>query len=858
MRRPPSAGASLNRARLRKEAHKRWHYWPLRLLPAIALTMAGTYLFIALFTYSPADPAWSGVLILGEEYANAAGKKGAWVSDILFSFLGDAAYLLGIAAFAFAWQKMASVRALDFWPWAPLGGILLVAGGAAADAPWPRSGLPAGTGGLVGQTLFRGLCALLPPYPAFLIALTLSATGILLILGLRPSSIFEMVGEAAESASSRVFRLVKRFWGYFYPALLRWQGEESLQEDDALQAHSPRLQVMEDEERPEGPLEEPHPLLKTFPELLPDLAAAGQGPAAHGDARQAKEEKLPRAQARDAEESFPEDEGAAHEPLLGMAERGTEEQKKVFHFPQIFSFRYNVQEKKDPVLAPGDAYVPREASHHLFSPLSPSAKEPLFSREEEPKEFPPSLSLLDIALAAPSGVGEEMLLATSRLIEARLAEFSVQVRVTGAVSGPVATRYEVEPALGVKGAQVVALTRDLARALSVSSIRVVESIPGKTVMGLEIPNPKRKIVRLREVLESKELQENRSPLLLALGQDISGMPVAADLGKMPHLLVAGTTGSGKSVAVNAMILSLLLRSTPEEVRLILIDPKMLEFSIYEGVAHLLAPVVTDMKEAAGALAWCVAEMERRYRLMASVRVRNLSAFNDKVKEGFLNAEGEIQETLPSVVVVIDELADLMMMVGKKVEELIARLAQKARAAGIHLILATQRPSVDVITGLIKANVPSRIAFQVSSKVDSRTILDQGGAETLLGQGDMLFLTPGKTEPRRVHGAFVSDEEVMRVVEAWKSICPCRYHPEILAPADDDAAGFLDEGGESDPLYSEAVTLVLKHRRASISFVQRQLGIGYNRAAKLVEKMEQEGIVSPAASNGNREVLANNP
>lgn len=489
-------------------------------------------------------------------------------------------------------------------------------------------------------------------------------------------------------------------------------------------------------------------------------------------------------------------------------------------------------------------------------------------------ELPP-LGLLDDAPAVIETVSADTLEYTSRLIEKKLSDFGVQVQVMAAQPGPVITRFEVEPAAGVKGSQVVNLAKDLARALSLVSIRVVETIYGKNLMGLELPNPRRQVVKLTEILGSQVYSTNKSPVTMALGKDISGKPVVADLAKMPHLLVAGTTGSGKSVGINAMILSLLYKSGAEDVRLILIDPKMLEMSVYEGIPHLLCPVVTDMRQAANALNWAVGEMEKRYRLMSKMGVRNLAGYNVKIAEAKKNGTSipnpfsltpdapEPLDTLPMLVIVIDELADLMMVVGKKIEELIARLAQKARAAGIHLILATQRPSVDVITGLIKANIPTRIAFQVSSKIDSRTILDQMGAEALLGQGDMLYLPPGSGVPQRVHGAFVSDEEVHRVVEYLKDKGgEPNYIEGILEGGTaeeggnasmDATAGSFD--GEKDALYDQAVGIVLKHRRASISFVQRHLRIGYNRAARLLESMEQAGLVSAMQSNGNREILA---
>jgi S-DNA-T family DNA segregation ATPase FtsK/SpoIIIE len=532
-------------------------------------------------------------------------------------------------------------------------------------------------------------------------------------------------------------------------------------------------------------------------------------------------------------------------------------------------------------------YIPVAPSTEPAEPTEPAAQPRPPVRGHSPAngfEFrAPAASMVELPtldLLAPADidvepVSEEKLIETGLLIEQRLQEFKVPVTVVGASAGPVITRFEVEPALGVRGSQIVGLMKDLSRGLGLTSIRVVETIPGKTCMGLELPNAKRQTIRLSEILEASVYQNSHSQLTLAMGKDITGHPVVADLAKAPHMLVAGTTGSGKSVAINAMICSLLYKATPEEVRLIMIDPKMLELSVYEGIPHLLAPVVTDMKLAANALNWCVGEMEKRYRLMSAVGVRNLSGFNQKIRD--TEARGkklgnpfsltpeapEPLAPLPLIVVVIDELADLMMVAGKKIEELIARLAQKARAAGIHLILATQRPSVDVITGLIKANIPTRVAFQVSSKIDSRTILDQMGAESLLGQGDMLFLPPGTGYPQRVHGAFVADEEVHRIVEYLKQFGEPQYEEGILDGPATDGGAAQDLFGESpdaeaDPLYDEAVAFVVRTRRASISSVQRQLRIGYNRAARLVEQMETAGLVSAMGINGSREVLAPGP
>jgi len=531
-------------------------------------------------------------------------------------------------------------------------------------------------------------------------------------------------------------------------------------------------------------------------------------------------------------------------------------------------------DNRDPVV------VKRSNIHSAESTRATKEKQQNLFPDADLGNFLPQLNLLDAADKSKTiGYTNDSLEHLSRLLELKLQDFGISAEVTEVLPGPVVTRFEIQPAPGVKVSRISALAKDLARSMAVISVRVVEVIPGKSVVGIEIPNEKREMVRLSEVLSSEEYDKSNSVLTLALGNDIAGSPVVADLTRMPHLLVAGTTGSGKSVGVNAMLLSLLFKSTPDQVKLILIDPKMLELSIYDDIPHLLTPVITDMNDAASGLRWCVGEMERRYKLMAELGVRNIGGFNRKITEAIENgdpitdplfqydAESEFIEEIPTleklpyIVVVIDEFADMMMIVGKKVEQLIARIAQKARAAGIHLILATQRPSVDVITGLIKANVPSRIAYQVSSKIDSRTILDQGGAEQLLGHGDMLYLPPGTGVPERIHGAFVDDHEVHKVVADWKK----RGTPEYLESVTDEEVvssisvpGFEtndnSSGGESDPLYDEAVAFVLDSQKASISSVQRKLRIGYNRAARLIEQMEESGVVSPMSSNGTREIL----
>ena len=529
-----------------------------------------------------------------------------------------------------------------------------------------------------------------------------------------------------------------------------------------------------------------------------------------------------------------------------------------------------------PKSSPSVDAKPQEITRSVTKTETPKAESSVSStvyksKEKNSNTSMPSTDLLDRVLDDGSSLTKEQLDEVADRLEIKLQEFGVEAKVVSVIPGPVVTRFEIQPAPGTKASKITNIAQDIARSLAVMSVRVVEVIPGKSVVGIEIPNTNRKMVRLTEILSSDTFNNSTSPLSMALGHDIAGKPIVVDLAKMPHLLVAGTTGSGKSVGLNAMLLSLLFKSDPEAVRLIMIDPKILELSVYEGIPHLLTPVITDMTDASNGLRWCVAEMDRRYKLMSEMGVRGLAAFNQKVAEGkasgaplldpFKEDEEVFLEELPSIVVVVDEFADMIMIVGKKVEHLIARIAQKARAAGIHLILATQRPSVDVITGLIKANVPSRIAFQVSSKIDSRTILDQGGAEQLLGAGDMLYLPAGQGVPERVHGAFVGDDEVHRVVDSWKKKSEPNYLDEITSdlhetgpiPGWSDADN-SDSSDENDELYDEAVSFVIESRRASISAVQRKLRIGYNRAARIIEAMEMAGLVSEMSSNGSREVL----
>ncbi|MCP9758204.1 DNA translocase FtsK [Aquitalea sp. S1-19] len=763
----------------------------------LLMAAAAVYLVIALASYSPADPSWSHSTE-SNTLQNYGGAFGAWLSDILLYLWGYSAWWLVpfcLCGIVWGYRKLSASKAVATpVAGAAIGGFsLLMLGSAGLEAmllEGKELALPLAGGGLFGKLIGGGLSHALGLTGGGLLLVVLFAAGVSLSTGLSWLELSEKVGTGLEKAALRLWQ-----W------LLAQQA--SLSRRQASRKAEPQLATQltgVDHSAPQ-PARAPSP-----------VSAASPSPA-------------PRAPAVPTLVTEP--------PVLEMAQ----------------------SETPPPVPAPPQA-----------RPLQPS----LFSAGAHGEL--PGLALLEAPKSRQEPVSAETVEFNSRLIERKLADFGVEVKVIAAYPGPVITRYEIEPAVGVKGAQIVNLMKDLARALSLVSIRVVETIPGKTYMGLELPNPKRQIVRLSEIIGADVYQNTSSKLIMAMGKDISGQPVVADLAKMPHMLVAGTTGSGKSVAINAMILSLLYKATPQEVRLIMVDPKMLELSIYEDIPHLLAPVVTDMKHAANALNWCVGEMEKRYRLMSKLGVRNLAGYNQKIKDAeksgtklsnpfSLTPETPEQlEHLPHIVVVIDELADLMMVAGKKIEELIARLAQKARAAGIHLILATQRPSVDVITGLIKANIPTRVAFQVSSKIDSRTILDQMGAESLLGMGDMLFLPPGTGYPNRVHGAFVADDEVHHVVEFLKTTGEPDYVEGMLtgeseAGADGGEFGSTGSGdSEQDALYDDAVAIVLKTRKASISSVQRHLRIGYNRAARLIEQMEAAGLVSAMETNGNRSVL----
>ncbi|MFC5511227.1 DNA translocase FtsK [Massilia jejuensis] len=789
----------------------------------IATAVAFLYFVLILLSYNKADPGWSHANTVSS-IANLGGRAGAWLADLLLFIFGFSAWWWGalfLRAVWRGWRKLTNKLPTPAEPehqdefivrW--IGFALMFAGSVGLEYlrmwSWDVE-LPRAPGGVLGQLLGHSAQVAFGFTGATLLLLLLFGLGFSLFFHVSWLAVAERIGEFFDT-SMDWFRL------RYEDREDRRQGEvAAVKRDEAVvterarhgdKAPAPgRTEPQFDDDDDIAPVAAPA-------RATPSLGAPAPAPAIPGP---------PPAHALPGEPA-----PIKIEPQMMSVPKGERA----------------VKEQQTPLFRdlPGD------------SPLPP-------------------LSLLDEPPPAQETVSVEVLEFTSRLIEKKLSDFGVEAKVVAAFPGPVVTRYEIEPATGVKGSQIVNLARDLARSLSLTSIRVVETIPGKNYMALELPNPKRQIVRLTEIVGSKVYNDSPSNLTVALGKDIAGKPVVADLAKMPHLLVAGTTGSGKSVGINATILSLLYKSDPADVRLILIDPKMLEMSVYEGIPHLLAPVVTDMRQAGHALNWAVNEMERRYKLMSKLGVRNLAGYNAKILDAQKREEHipnpfsimpdnpEPLEKLPTIVIIIDELADLMMVVGKKVEELIARIAQKARAAGIHLILATQRPSVDVITGLIKANIPTRIAFQVSSKIDSRTILDQMGAEALLGMGDMLYMPPGTGLPVRVHGAFVSDEEVHRVVKHLQSLGEPNYIEGILeggtleeGASGGDGVPAGEGGGESDALYDQAVAVVLKNRRASISLVQRHLRIGYNRAARLLEQMETSGVVSPMQSNGNRDIL----
>ena len=829
-------------------------HWYRTELNALLLGAAALFIGLALFSYRSCDPSWfdSGWSDGGSGIANLAGILGAELSAGLFLIFGHTAWLLplallGVAALAVVerrhfvlpgtrWTRLlgmamvvvasASLIALNSGKPQSCGGQLEIGGLQACADHFGWRSLPCGSGGWLGDTVGTLAGQYLGATGGGLLLLVAFLLGLSVSTGISWMAVAERLGAVGDWLAANCLRSVQR-------GALAWRNWRLRRRHNRL-LRSARRKVLITR-RPEETENAEVMVLPALPlEEDPPKPAGGEDPS---------------------------------KPTGG----------------------------EDPPM-PADDNVEPGPSEAPTPPVSPKktvreSKKGSSSRRDK-KIKPLSVDLLDSDHGdGPDGYSEDELQALSRRLESKLSDFNITAEVESVLPGPVITRFEIQPAAGIKVSRITALAKDLARSLAVSSVRVVEVIPGKSVVGIEIPNENRSVVLLRDLLDSDSWRKANSPLSLALGYDIAGEPVVVALDRMPHLLVAGTTGSGKSVGVNAMLLSLLFKSSPSDVRLLLVDPKMLELSVYGGVPHLLAPVITNVKEAANGLRWCVAEMERRYRLMAAFGVRNLAGYNKKLREAraagepltdpfaagndgdslfadsatdtpTAQAAAELHK-LPYIVVVIDEFADMMMVVGKKVEELIARIAQKARAAGIHLILATQRPSVDVITGLIKANIPTRISFLVSSKIDSRTILDQAGAEQLLGHGDMLYLPPGSSMPIRVHGAFVSDEDVHRAVAEWKQQAEVEY-VEGIAKSDIDPAkapipGLESEdheqGEEEDALYNKAVQCVLESRRASASYVQRRLRIGYNRAARLLEQMEDRGVVSPMGSNGNREVLA---
>jgi S-DNA-T family DNA segregation ATPase FtsK/SpoIIIE len=817
-RAPASARQPLPNRLVRLLSEARW----------IALAVAFLYVVLILLSYNRADPGFSHENVV-PKIANLGGRAGAWMADLMLFIFGFSAWWWCVCFVRYLWRGYRQLGNKFFAQEAPepehqhealirwIGFVVMFIGSLGLEylRMWSlRVELPRAPGGVLGQLIGHSANVAFGFTGATLLLLMLFGLGFSLFFQVSWLAVAERIGAVAE-LTIEWFRL------RLEDREDRRQGEAAAVKRDEVVVHERAKYV---EKHAPAAIERAEPKLEVHTAASTAAALSGASTVA------------PPAAAASMPSLAPSSAPAPSAPVPFKIE------------PQMVSVPKSERAEKE-------------------------RQTPLFKELPTDSGLPP-LALLDDAPPVQETVAVETLEFTSRLIEKKLSDFGVEATVVAAYPGPVVTRYEIEPATGVKGSQIVNLARDLARSLSLTSIRVVETIPGKNYMALELPNPKRQIVRLTEILGSKVYNDSASSLTVALGKDIAGKPVIADLAKMPHLLVAGTTGSGKSVGINATILSLLYKADPDDVRLILIDPKMLEMSVYEGIPHLLAPVVTDMRQAGHALNWAVNEMERRYKLMSKLGVRNLAGYNAKILEAAKREEHipnpfsimpdnpEPLEKLPTIVIIIDELADLMMVVGKKVEELIARIAQKARAAGIHLILATQRPSVDVITGLIKANIPTRIAFQVSSKIDSRTILDQMGAETLLGMGDMLYMPPGTGLPVRVHGAFVSDEEVHRVVKHLHSTGEPNYIEGILeggtleeaggGGADGMPAG--EGGGESDALYDQAVQVVLKNRRASISLVQRHLRIGYNRAARLLEQMEQSGVVSPMQSNGNRDIL----
>ncbi len=844
----------------------------------IILTVAALFMVLSLFTYHPSDPGWSQTAWGGKVH-NAAGNAGAWLADLMFFVFGVFAYLIPVLIVALGWAifwKPYRLLEVDYFAVGLriIGFIALFLSMSAMGSMNFTDIHNFSSGGLIGDMLYTAILPIFGQLGTTLVLLCLIAASITLFTGWSWLMLAEKIGEAVTGALNFVYTLPSRIVGWFAgKAGYQRVHSDSQDDDDAFS---------DDDED----------------DFIPSPAGVDEDFMPH---RSAPKFSFSRKTAVVAENDDLGDNKDDSAPLVGERREpefnlNTAKETSSSRSEPTFTASWSALEDDDdwePALPWANdketqpavvADAPVMPAPVVAKPAAAPTPTPLQLAEQALLEKArkkaaigdlPAFSLLDTPPAKVQSMSKEELDRIARLVESKLADYNVQARVVGVYPGPVITRFELDLAPGMKASKITGLSRDLARSLSAVSVRVVEVIPGKPYVGLELPNRYRQTVHLREVIDSEAFHNAGSPLALVLGQDIAGEPSVVDLAKMPHLLVAGTTGSGKSVGVNAMIISMLYKATPEEVRFIMIDPKMLELSVYEGIPHLLTEVVTDMKDAANALRWCVGEMERRYKLMSVMGVRNLKGYNAKIgaaidsgnpiKDPFWRPNDSFEEEapdlerLPHIVVIVDEFADMMMMVGKKVEELIARIAQKARAAGIHLILATQRPSVDVITGLIKANIPTRISFQVSSKIDSRTILDQQGAEALLGMGDMLYMPAGESTPTRVHGAFVSDNEVHRVVDDWKLRGEPNYIDEILngeITAENALPGEQTSRDEDlDPLFDEAVEFVVDSRRGSTSSVQRRFKIGYNRAARLIEQMEAQGIVSAPGSNGQREVLA---
>nr|WP_321409225.1 DNA translocase FtsK 4TM domain-containing protein [Tolumonas auensis] len=844
----------------------------------IILTVAALFMVLSLFTYHPSDPGWSQTAWGGKVH-NAAGNAGAWLADLMFFVFGVFAYLIPVLIVALGWAifwKPYRLLEVDYFAVGLriIGFIALFLSMSAMGSMNFTDIHNFSSGGLIGDMLYTAILPIFGQLGTTLVLLCLIAASITLFTGWSWLMLAEKIGEAVTGALNFVYTLPSRIVGWFAgKAGYQRVHSDSQDDDDAFS---------DDDED----------------DFIPSPAGVDEDFMPH---RSAPKFSFSRKTAVVAENDDLGDNKDDSAPLVGERREpefnlNTAKETSSSRSEPTFTASWSALEDDDdwepalpwandketqPAVVADAPVMPvpvvaKPAAAPTPTPLQ-LAEQALLEKARKKAAIGdlPAFSLLDTPPAKVQSMSKEELDRIARLVESKLADYNVQARVVGVYPGPVITRFELDLAPGMKASKITGLSRDLARSLSAVSVRVVEVIPGKPYVGLELPNRYRQTVHLREVIDSEAFHNAGSPLALVLGQDIAGEPSVVDLAKMPHLLVAGTTGSGKSVGVNAMIISMLYKATPEEVRFIMIDPKMLELSVYEGIPHLLTEVVTDMKDAANALRWCVGEMERRYKLMSVMGVRNLKGYNAKIgaaidsgnpiKDPFWRPNDSFEEEapdlerLPHIVVIVDEFADMMMMVGKKVEELIARIAQKARAAGIHLILATQRPSVDVITGLIKANIPTRISFQVSSKIDSRTILDQQGAEALLGMGDMLYMPAGESTPTRVHGAFVSDNEVHRVVDDWKLRGEPNYIDEILngeITAENALPGEQTSRDEDlDPLFDEAVEFVVDSRRGSTSSVQRRFKIGYNRAARLIEQMEAQGIVSAPGSNGQREVLA---